>query len=72
MCGSSLCNLLISFCITCVCCDRLGTHEHSISTQRLHLGLVLLAWQQAPYREVGEECCALQLLLVVDSEHGDG
>ena len=67
-----LCVTNLCFYITCVCCDRLGTHEHTVSTQRLHLGLVLLAWQQPPHSVVGDERGALQRSLVVDSEHGDG
>ncbi len=67
-----VCVIFISFYITCVCRDRLGTHEHTVSTERLHLGLVLLAWLQPRHSVVGNERGALQRPLVVNSEHGDG
>ena len=57
--------------LTCVCSDRLGAHEHSFSTQRLHFGLVPLAWQQPPDSVVGRECGAVQRVIVVNSEPGD-
>lgn len=63
---------LVSFYITCVCRDRLHTHEHAVSTQRLHLGLVLLALQKSLHSVVGDEGGALQHAVLVHSERGDG
>lgn len=63
---------LVSFYITCVCRDRLHTHEHAVSTQRLHLGLVLLALQKSLHSVAGDEGGALQHAVLVHSERGDG
>lgn len=49
----------------------LGTHEHTLPTQRLHPDRVLLAGLQVCDGVAGEQGGVVEGFMVVDSEHRD-